>query len=85
VTNPLTRHPAVTANAIRCPTEQFGGRPELGVGRSDSSLVYLGLATVNPTDFEEYPDRNQNQPQARPCRSSGIGCSISVMSVLVVM
>ena len=41
VTNPYTRHPAVTASAIATVQEISGGRAVLGIGRGDSSLAYL--------------------------------------------
>lgn len=66
VTNPLTRHPAVTASAISCVNEEFGGRAELGVGRGDSSLAHLGLAPVSPARFEEFLDRTQDYLSGRP-------------------
>ena len=44
VTNPWTRHPVVTASAIESANLESGGRVELGIGRGDSSLAYLGLA-----------------------------------------
>jgi 5,10-methylenetetrahydromethanopterin reductase len=46
VTNPITRHPAVTASAILCADIESGGRVELGVGRGDSALAHLGMAPV---------------------------------------
>ena len=42
VTNPVTRHPAVTAAAIASVQLASGGRAVLGVGRGDSSLAHLG-------------------------------------------
>ena len=46
VTNPLTRHPAVTAAAAASLQAITGGRAVLGIGRGDSSLAYLGHAPV---------------------------------------
>lgn len=59
VTNPLTRHPAVTASAIATVQAESGGRAVLGVGRGDSSLAYIGLAPANPSAFEHYLERLQ--------------------------
>lgn len=42
VTNPITRHPAVTANAIATVQVESDGRAVLGIGRGDSSLGHLG-------------------------------------------
>jgi 5,10-methylenetetrahydromethanopterin reductase len=44
VTNPLTRHPAVTAAAAAALQAISGGRYVLGIGRGDSALAYLGRA-----------------------------------------
>ena len=43
ITNPLTRHPAVTASAIASLDELSGGRAFLGIGSGDSSVLNLGL------------------------------------------
>lgn len=42
VTNPITRHPAVTASAIASLDEVSGGRAFLGVGTGDSAIYNLG-------------------------------------------
>jgi 5,10-methylenetetrahydromethanopterin reductase len=42
VTNPLTRHPAVTAAATATLQAESGGRIVLGVSRGDSSLTFVG-------------------------------------------
>ena len=42
VTNPVTRHPAVTASAIATVQVESQGRAVLGIGRGDSSLGYIG-------------------------------------------
>jgi 5,10-methylenetetrahydromethanopterin reductase len=54
VTNPYTRHPAVTAAAILCADIESGGRVELGVGRGDSALAHIGLAPVSVAAFREF-------------------------------
>ena len=51
VTNPLTRHPAVTAAAASTLQAISGGRAVLGIGRGDSSLAYLGYAPVRLPAF----------------------------------
>ena len=43
VTNPLTRHPSVTANAMATLHALSGGRGLLGIGVGDSALRALGL------------------------------------------
>lgn len=54
VTNPVTRHPAVTAAAIATVQVASGGRAVLGIGRGDSSLAHLGRAPESPGAFERY-------------------------------
>ena len=59
VTNPLTRHPAVTATAIATVQAESGGRAVLGIGRGDSSLAHLGVAPAPVGVFEDYLRRLQ--------------------------
>jgi 5,10-methylenetetrahydromethanopterin reductase len=54
VTNPVTRHPAVTAAAIATVQGESGGRAQLGIGRGDSALAYLGRAPAPVAAFERY-------------------------------
>ncbi len=54
VTNPVTRHPAVTASAIATVHAASGGRAVLGIGRGDSSLGFLGRRPAPVTALEEY-------------------------------
>jgi len=54
VTNPLTRHPAVTAGSIATVQVESQGRATLGIGRGDSSLAYIGLAPVPVPRFIDY-------------------------------
>lgn len=54
VTNPVTRHPAVTASAIASIQRISGGRAVLGIGRGDSALAHLGRAPVGVAAFERY-------------------------------
>ena len=49
VTNPVTRHPAVTASAIATVQVESAGRAVLGIGRGDSSLGYLGQKPASAT------------------------------------
>ena len=59
VTNPYTRHPAVTASAIATVHAESGGRAVLGIGRGDSALAHLGLAPAPVEVFERYLERLQ--------------------------
>jgi 5,10-methylenetetrahydromethanopterin reductase len=54
VTNPVTRHPAVTAAAIATVQGESRGRAQLGIGRGDSALAYLGRAPAPVAEFERY-------------------------------
>lgn len=51
VTNPLSRHPAVTAACAASVQAISGGRAVLGIGRGDSALAYLGYAPVRLPAF----------------------------------
>jgi 5,10-methylenetetrahydromethanopterin reductase len=59
VTNPVTRHPAVTASAIATVQGESGGRAVLGIGRGDSALAHLGLSPAPVAVFARYVDRVQ--------------------------
>ena len=52
VTNPVTRHLAVTAGAMVSLQALSGGRAVLGIGRGDSSLAFLGRAPLDVDAFE---------------------------------
>ena len=54
VTNPVTRHPAVTASAIATVQVASGGRAVLGIGRGDSSLGFLGRKPARVAEFEAF-------------------------------
>jgi 5,10-methylenetetrahydromethanopterin reductase len=59
VTNPFTRHPAVTATSIATVQAESGGRAVLGIGRGDSSLAHLGLSPAPLAVFTRYLERLQ--------------------------
>src|SRR5262245_19720594 len=54
VTNPATRHPAVTANAITTVDVLAVGRAVLGIGRGDSALAHLGASPTPIKPFSRY-------------------------------
>jgi 5,10-methylenetetrahydromethanopterin reductase len=54
VTNPYTRHPAVTASAIASVHAESGGRAVLGIGRGDSALAHLGRAPARVAHLRRY-------------------------------
>lgn len=59
VTNPVTRHPAVTATAIATVQAASGGRAVLGIGRGDSSLAHIGRDPEAVGAFERYLEQVQ--------------------------
>jgi 5,10-methylenetetrahydromethanopterin reductase len=52
VTNPRTRHPAVTASAAATLAAESGGRVTLGFGRGDSALSQIGCEPTPAAEFE---------------------------------
>jgi 5,10-methylenetetrahydromethanopterin reductase len=54
VTQPTTRHPAVTASALAALDELSGGRMMSGIGTGFSSLRTLGLPAARMADFEAF-------------------------------
>jgi 5,10-methylenetetrahydromethanopterin reductase len=54
VTNPITRHPAVTAAAIATLDEATDGRAFLGMGPGDSAVLNLGEKPARLADLRAY-------------------------------
>lgn len=54
VTNPVTRHPAVTASAIAAIDELSGGRAVLGIGTGGSAVWALEERPATLADFRDY-------------------------------
>lgn len=54
VTNPRTRHAAVTASTFATLQAISGGRAYLGIGRGDSALAHIGYTPSSVTEFEKY-------------------------------
>jgi len=54
VTNPVTRHAAVTASVAASVQAASGGRAVVGIGRGNSSLAFLGAAPASLAAFEDY-------------------------------
>jgi 5,10-methylenetetrahydromethanopterin reductase len=52
VTNPVTRHPAVTASAAATLQAETSGRAVLGLGRGDSALAQIGREPVPVEQLE---------------------------------
>ena len=59
MTNPLTRHPSVTACAIATVHVESGGRAVLGIGRGDSAVGQLGMRAATEDQVERYIARLQ--------------------------
>jgi 5,10-methylenetetrahydromethanopterin reductase len=66
VTNPATRHPAVTACAIATLDALSGGRADLAIGRGDSALANLGAAPAAVSDFAGYLTAVRDYLAGRP-------------------
>ncbi|MDO8532794.1 MAG: LLM class flavin-dependent oxidoreductase [Dehalococcoidia bacterium] len=54
VTNPLTRHPSVTASGITAADELSGGRAMLGIGTGDSAIFNIGEKPATLKFMREY-------------------------------
>ncbi|MDQ1396531.1 MAG: 5,10-methylenetetrahydromethanopterin reductase, partial [Acidimicrobiaceae bacterium] len=54
VTNPITRHPAVTASAIASVDELSNGRAILGIGTGDSAIRNLGERAARLAELRAY-------------------------------
>lgn len=54
VTNPVTRHPAVTASAVATLDEITGGRAIVGIGSGDSAILNLGERPVSLATMRSY-------------------------------
>jgi len=59
VTNPVTRHAAVTATSAASVQKISAGRMVLGIGRGDSALAHLGHAPAKLKWFESYLENLQ--------------------------
>lgn len=74
VTNPVTRHPAVTASAIASLDELSRGRGFLGIGAGDSAVYNLGLKGASTaalaeavTAIRDLLVRGQTTYHGQPC------------------
>jgi 5,10-methylenetetrahydromethanopterin reductase len=71
VTNPVTRHPAVTASAAATLQAETGGRAVLGFGRGDSALSQIGRHPVPVADFERALEQLQGYLRGETVRLDG--------------
>lgn len=75
VSNPLTRHPAVSASGMASIDEVSGGRAYFGISTGDSAVYNLGLKGARMATLEEYVRcmkelyrKGEATWQGRPCR-----------------
>lgn len=54
VTNPVTRHPSVTASAMSAVHRLGGGRAVLGIGLGDSAVHTVGVPRATVAELEAY-------------------------------
>jgi 5,10-methylenetetrahydromethanopterin reductase len=53
ITNPVTRHPTVTASAISSVNDISGGRANLGIGAGDSAVWSIGQTPTTVSELQE--------------------------------
>lgn len=82
VTNPVTRHPAVTAAAIATVHAESGGRGVLGFGRGDSALRQLNLKPATVRDFERAVVDVQGYLGGGRVPEGGVGSGVAPLSWL---
>ena len=71
VTNPLTRHPAVTASGIASINELSGGRAFLGIGSGDSAVLNLELRPARLSQMKEYIETVRTLLTGQSCLYQG--------------
>ncbi len=71
VTNPVTRHPAVTASAIATLQIESGGRAVIVLGRGDSAVRQLGLHPATTEELEQGLSRLQGFLRGQAVPSGG--------------
>ena len=71
VTNPITRHAALTASAAATLQEVSNGRVMIGIGRGDSSLFNIGFKPPNPDIFQTYITELQSYLRGDVLNKSG--------------
>lgn len=71
VTNPVTRHPAVTANSICTIDELADGRAILGMGSGDSSVQTIGERPARLAELEEHVSIHRALTRGQPTEYDG--------------
>lgn len=86
VTNPITRHPAVTAGAIATLDEIAPGRVFLGIGTGDSAVHNIAERPATLAELEEYVDvvgelwsRGEATYRGKSIRGRAYGAEIPVL------
>jgi len=75
VTNPVTRHPAVTASAAMSLAQLAGDRVTIGIGRGDSALAHLGRAPASVDALEHYLQTLRTYLRGKPVAFDDLGFS----------
>jgi alkanesulfonate monooxygenase SsuD/methylene tetrahydromethanopterin reductase-like flavin-dependent oxidoreductase (luciferase family) len=70
VSNPMTRHPAVTASAAAAVQQISGGRFAYGISSGDSALRNIGVRPSTVAELDEYVRAVKGPPPATPCRGT---------------
>jgi 5,10-methylenetetrahydromethanopterin reductase len=73
VTNPVIRHPLVTASSIATVDEAAHGRAFLGIGTGNASVKNVGAKTAKVADLEAAVIEIQNGFQSSSDRAAGQG------------
>jgi 5,10-methylenetetrahydromethanopterin reductase len=76
VTNPLTRHLAVTASAAATLQVETGGRVVLGLGHGDSALSRVGLERLAVPAFEDALEKLQRLLGGEKSRFGAVSSTI---------
>ncbi len=72
VTNPVTRHPTVTANALAALNEVGGGRALLGLGAGDAAVFPLGLRPARVAEMRVAVETLRGLARGEPAAGPGI-------------
>jgi 5,10-methylenetetrahydromethanopterin reductase len=82
VTNPVTRHPALTACAIASVQIESNGRAVLGIGRGDSAVSKFGLKAASASELETYIARLQGYLRGDKVEMDGKASSLEWLRAL---
>jgi len=82
VTNPVTRHPALTACAIASVQIESKGRAVLGIGRGDSAVSKFGLKAASASELETYIARLQGYLRGDKVEMNGKASSLEWLKAL---